>query len=212
VSAVRTFEPVSPAALARRLAASIDSRSAGRARVGFDGDESVGTAELADRVAEGLMNLGRAPVRISTRWWWQAASLRLEHGRYDLESRLSGWVDVGSLRREVIDPLGPAGSGRYLTRLRDPERDRAVREPYRHAPDNSVLLLDGALLETHELPLDWMVRVGVSAGRLARVLPADRLWEQDAFAEYYRRWPRADVVISYDHPENPAVRGLRPSR
>ena len=202
------YQPVGPEELARRLARWIDAAGDGRLRVGVDGDETVGTAELADRMGEALTDLGRPPIRVGTRWWWRAASLRLEHGRQDLESRLTGWVDAGALSRELVDPLHPKGSGRYLTRLRDPERDRAVREPYRQAPDGAVLLLDGPLLGTHELDLDLRVKVGVSTARLRRVLPDDRQWEVEAFATYDRDWPAPAVVLSYDHPATPAVRGL----
>jgi hypothetical protein len=202
------FEPLSPAALARRLAAAIDRRSASRLLIGFDGDETVGTGELADRVADELVALHRPVVRVSTKWWWRAASLRLEFGRQDVESRLVGWVDVGSLRREALDPLAPGGSGRYLTRLRDPERDRSVRDEYQQASEHAVVLIDGPLLQTHELALDLVVRVGVSPNRLSRVLPVDRQWELAAFAEYYRRWPQSEIVVSYDHPDAPALRGL----
>lgn len=207
-SAGPRFEPLSPDVLVRRLATAVDAISPGRVVVGFDGDESVGAADLADRVADALLSLNRPPIRVSTRWWWRAASVRLEYGKQDVESRLSGWVDVGSLRREVLDPLRPDGTGRHLTRLRDPERDRAVRDDYRLAPDNAVLLLDGPLLGTLDLELDLTVRIGVSAGRLARALPENRQWELEAFTDYQRRWPQPPIVISYDHPETPAIRGL----
>lgn len=203
-----SFLPVSPDELAARLGRWIDRAGDGRIRVGFDGDEAVGTAELADRVAAVLSGGGRPAIRISTRWWWRAASLRLEHGRRDVESRLNGWVDAGALSREVVDPLGPRGSGRYLPRLRDPDRDRALRDSYQQAPDRAVLLLDGPMLGTHSLDLDLRVKVGVSQGRLRRALPDDRQWEIEAFAAYDRDWPAAAVVLSYDHPGTPAVRGL----
>lgn len=202
------FQPLTPDELARRIARWIDRAGSGWVRVGVDGDETVGAAELADRVAAAVNDLDRPTVRVSTRWWWRAASLRLEHGRQDVESRLTGWVDAGALSREVVDPLRPGGNGRHLTRLRDPERDRAVRDAYRQAPDGAVLLLDGPLLGTHDLDLDLRVKVGVSPGRLRRVLPDDRQWEVDAFVEYDRNWPAPEVVLSYDHPATPAVRGL----
>ena len=202
------FVPVAPDELARRLARWIDRAGSGRLRVGIDGDETAGAAELADRVAAALADLQRPAIRVGTRWWWRAASLRLEHGRQDVESRLTGWVDAGALSREVVDPLGPHGDGRYLTRLRDPERDRSVRDVPREAPDGAVLLLDGPLLATLDLDLDLRVKVGVSAGRLRRVLPEDRQWEVEAFTAYDRDWPAPEVVLSYDHPATPAVRGL----
>lgn len=202
------FVPLGPEELARRLAGWIDRAGPGRLRVGIDGDDTVGAAELADRVGDALTALGRTPIRVSTRWWWRAASLRLEYGRRDVESRLSGWVDAGALSREVVDPLHPTGSGRYLTRLRDPERDRAVRDSYREAPERAVLLLDGPMLATHALDLDLRVKVGVSQGRLQRVLPDDRQWEIEAFTAYDRGWDEPEVVLSYDHPATPAARGL----
>lgn len=202
------FQPVSPTELVARLAHWIDRAGTGRLRVGFDGDEAVGTADLADRVAAVLTGLGRPTIRTGTRWWWRAASLRLEHGRHDLQSRLTGWVDGGALSRELLGPLGPTGTGRYLLRLRDPERDRAVREPYRQAPDRAVLLLDGPLLATLGLDLDLRLKVGVSPARLRRVLPDDRQWEVEAFDIYDREWPQPAVLLSYDHPATPAVRGL----
>ena len=202
------FVPVAPDDLARRLARWIDRAGTGRLRVGVDGDEATGAADLADRVADALADLQRPAIRVSTHWWWRAASLRLEHGRQDVESRLTGWVDAGALSREVVDPLGPSGDGRYLPRLRDPERDRSVRDERREAPGAAVLLLDGSLLATLGLDLDLRVKVGVSPGRLRRVLPDDRQWEVEAFLAYDRDWPAPEVVLSYDHPATPAVRGL----
>lgn len=202
------FRPVSPDELTRLLARWIDRAGSGRLRVGVDGDEAVGTAALADGIADALTGLDRPAVRVSTRWWWRAASLRLEHGRRDVASRLTGWVDGGALSREVVDPLGPGGTGRYLPRLRDPVRDRAVRDDYRQAPEAAVLLLDGPMLGTHDLDLDLRIGVGVSQGRLRRALPDERQWEIEAFAAYDRDWPAPAVVVSYDHPATPAVRGL----
>ena len=124
-------------------------------------------------------------------------------------SRLTGWVDVGALDRELLGPLAPGGSGRYLARLRDPVTDRPTRDAYRTAPDRAALLLDGPFLQAGGLRLDAEIELLVSAGRLARVLPAERGWELAAFADYHRTSP-ARVVIRYDHPANPAVRGLPP--
>jgi hypothetical protein len=191
--------------LVARLAGWIDGLAPeGRVLIGFDGDPATGGGELADGVAAAL---DRPVIRASTHWWWRAASLRLEQGREDVTSRLTGWVDAGALRRELLGPLGPGGSGRFLSRLRDPVTDRPAREQHRQAPDRAALLLDGPFLQLGVDGLDAEVEVQVSPARLARVLPADRHWELAAFAEY-QRTRAADVVIRYDHPASPAVRGL----
>ncbi len=208
------FLPLTPAALALRLARWIDLRGPDRLRVGFDGFPEVGTSELADAVAQHLTALQRPVIRISTQWWWRSAALRLEYGRQDVQSRLEGWVDVGSLRREAFDPLSPSGSGQYLTKLRDPRTDRAVRQEFGSATKNAVLLLDGPLLQTHQLAFDALVQVGVSAGRLQRTMPATRQWELEAAREYREvflpahPFGRPSVLISYEHPATPAARGL----
>ena len=171
----------------------------------------MGTTSLADRVAA---KLRRPSIRVSTRWWWRSASLRLENGREDVESRLTGWVDVAALQRELLDPLSPAGDGRYLTMLRDPQTDRSTRQAYRVAPPGAAVLLDGPLLGELVPRLDAVVHVQTSIGTLRRALPADRQWELAAFAEYEAHRaerPAADVVIAYNHPAAPAVWGL-PSR
>jgi len=205
------FVPLSPETLVTRLARWIDRKGAGRLRIGFDGPPEVGTAALADRVGLALEALNRPVIRVSTSQWLRPASLRLEYGRQDIESRLTGWVDVASLAREVFDPLAVDGTGRYLTELRDPLRDRAIRQSYRDAPDNSILLLDGSLLLTHALPWDHVVRVGTSAGALERALSEPAGWELAAYDRYRREWQQsvpAEVLLSYDHPDTPAVAGL----
>lgn len=205
------FVPLAPDTLVLRLARWIDRQGPGRLRIGFDGPPEVGTTDLADRVAAALGTLNRPAVRVSTRFWWRAASLRLEYGKQDVQSRLTGWVDVPSLAREVFEPLADNGSGRYLTELRDPSRDRAIRQAYQQAPADAVLLVDGPLLLTHDLPWDRVVRIGTSAGALERALPEAAHWELEAHQQYRRQWQQpapVDVVLSYDHPSSPAVSGL----
>lgn len=205
------FVPLSPAVLVSRLARWIDSLGQGQLAIGFDGPPEVGTADLADRVGDALHLLNRNVIRVSTNDWLRAASVRLEYGKQDLESRMTSWVDIGSLRRELFDRLGPGGDGQYLTTLRDPHTDRATRQPYRTAPDRPVLLLDGPLLLTHDLPLAGLVRVGTSPGALQRALPERDLWQVAAHTRYrdeFRPHEAADVVLSYDHPNTPAAAGL----
>ncbi|MBM9475715.1 uridine kinase [Nakamurella flavida] len=180
-----------------------------RLRVGIDGLAEAGAGELADRLAEVLRTRGRGVVRVDTSWWWRSAALRLEYGRQDVDMLLDGWVDAGALRREVLDPLGPGGSGEHLTRLRDPAADRSVRESRRPSPAGTVLVLDGPFLLTGALPLDLTVHLAVSPGRVRRILPPDRDWWAEAVERYARTGPadRADLVVSYDHPGAPAVAG-----
>ncbi|HEY7811855.1 MAG TPA: hypothetical protein VIC62_01375 [Nakamurella sp.] len=135
--------------LVRELADAIGRRTEPRPRIGFDGFEEIGATALADAVAQSPRELSRPVVRVATRWWWRAASLRLELGRTDVDVPLYGWVDTGTLRRELLDPVAtgscstvtdaatpasPVAAGSpagYLPRLRDPATDRPVRDSWR---------------------------------------------------------------------------------
>ena len=112
------------------------------------------------------------------------ASLRLEFGHTDPDMFLDGWLDVGGLRREVLEPAEPDGSGRVLPRLWDAAADRAHRDRYVDLPADGVVVLAGALLLGRGLPLDLAVHLRMSEQALARRLPADERWTLPAYARY----------------------------
>lgn len=202
------FRPLTPALLARDLADHIDRRPEPRPRVGIDGFTETGAATLADAVGERLRELGRPVIRASTRWWWRAASLRLELGRTDTDMLLYGWVDGGALRRELLDPVAAADPDGYLPRLRDPVTDRAIRDGRRPVRDAAVVLLDGPFLLTDPEGLDAVVHLRLSPAALARALPEDRQWWVPAFERYVadeRPADRSDATVTYDHPAAPAI-------
>ena len=204
------FTPATPERLVDSIARWIDDRSPERGVVGFDGPEEIGTAALADNVAARLIAVGRPAVRVSTRWWWRPASLRLEFGRQEVDTLLRGWVDSAALGREIIAPLA-AGASHIVARLRDPTTDRSLREQTEAVPANAVVLLDGPFLAALEFTVDALVHLKVSNAALARRLPAERQWWIPAFERYrreYRPEDRADVVVSYDHPSAPAMAGI----
>ncbi len=214
--AVGAFAPLRPDRLVAELAGWVRrSRSGDRPStvVGFDGPAEGGIGTLADEVAEALSHSGCAVVRASTAWWWRPAALRLEMGRQDIDMLLTGWVDDAALRRELLEPA--AGGGSYISRLRDPDTDRPVRQPPVRAPDRPVVLLDGPFLLATELPLDAVVGFRIGDSALARALPVHRQWWVEAFRTYAQRYEpqdRADVLISYDHPASPAAVGLADGR
>ena len=202
------FVPLTPARLVADLAKWISELELARPRIGIDGPIEIGAAGLADAVAAELPALGRPAVRVSTSWWWRPASLRLELGRTDVDMLLGGWVDDAALRRELLDPLGPGGTGRYLRRLRDPVTDRSVRE------DRIPVERAGRAAAGRPVPAGGRAAAGCRRARpgfaatLARSLPPDRQWwlrgVRPVPAED-RRSMSAAVVVAYDHPAAPAI-------
>ena len=164
---------------------------------------------LADALADALRVRGRPPIRVRTADFLRPAALRFEHGRDDPEAFYRDGVDHAALRREVLQPLAPGGSGRYLPTLWDAARDRATRAGYVDAPPAAVLLVDGAFLLGAGLPFDVTVHLWLSPGALRRRTdPAAHARELPAYAMYEAEVaPRevADLVVLGDDPRRPAL-------
>jgi hypothetical protein len=177
-------------------------------RVAVDGPDAADPGALATAVASRLPALGRPAEVVPAAGFWRPASLRLERGRTDPDARYTDWLDTGALAREVLDPLGPGGSGEFLPVLWDVERDRAARVPSRPMPPGGVLLVPGALLQGLGLAFDVVVHLRMApAARLRRTPPEDA-WQLPAFDRYDDEVDPAalaDAVVLADHPERPAL-------
>jgi hypothetical protein len=177
-------------------------------RVGIDGPPAAAPERLADALVDPLRARGRSAIRIRTTDFLRPASLRLEFGRDNPDSFYAGWFDEAGLAREVLDPAGPGGSGRVLTRLWDATTDRAAREPYRPLPPGAVLLVSGPLLLGGGLTFDVAVHLELSPAALARRTPAADRWTLPAYARYTEEVDPAafaDVVVRLDDPRRPAM-------
>ncbi|MFI1988660.1 uridine kinase [Actinoplanes sp. NPDC020271] len=191
--------------LTERLAGRESDR---RVRVAVDGADAAGPDRLADALVDPLRVLGRPAVRVDTRDFLRPASVRLEFGRANPDSFYAGWFDEAGLIREVLDPAGPGGSGRVVTRLWNAETDRAAREPYQDLPRNAIVLVSGPLLLGSGLPFDFTVHLELTAAALDRRTPAEARWTLPAFARYVDEVAPetfADVVVRFDDPRRPAL-------
>jgi hypothetical protein len=193
------------AELADRLAG---TDPGGRLRVAVDGATAADPGALADALVDPLRVRGRPAVRVSAGDFLRPASVRLEFGRTNPESYYTGWLDEPGLRREVLDPAGPGGSGRIVTRLWDARTDRATREPYRDLPPNAVVIVSGPLLLGAGLPFDVTVHLALSPAALDRRTGPEERWTLPAFARYRAEVDPAafaDVVVRLDDPMRPAL-------
>ena len=177
-------------------------------RVVVDGPPPTRPRALADAVAVELRTRGRGVVVVDADDYLRPASLRLEFGHTDPDAFLDGWLDAGGLRREVLDPAGPDGSGRVLPRLWDPDADRAYRDRYVDLPADGVVVLAGGLLLGRGLPVDVAVHLRMTAAALTRRLADGVAWTLPAYVRYEQeRDPagEADLLVLADHPERPAI-------
>jgi hypothetical protein len=167
-----------------------------------------GPAPLATALVEALRVRGRPAHAVPANGFLRAASLRLEQGRTNPDAFYTDWLDEAGLRREVLDPAGPDGSGRILPSLWDPATDRASRAEYRQLEPAAVVLVTGGFLLGGALGFDLTVHLVVSPAALARRTPPDWAWTLPAWRRYAAEvdpagW--ADVVVRTDDPRHPAV-------
>jgi hypothetical protein len=191
--------------LADRLAGQDPDR---RLRVAVDGAPAAAPETLADALVDPLRVRGRPAVRIATDDFLRPASVRLEYGRTNPDAFYSGWLNEAALRREVLDPAGPGGSGRIVTRLWDARADRATREPYTPLPPTAVVLVSGPLLLGAGLPFDFSVHLDLSAAALERRTERELRWTLPAYARYRAEVDPAsfaDLVVRLDDPRRPAL-------
>ncbi|MEV2270327.1 nucleoside/nucleotide kinase family protein [Nonomuraea africana] len=133
--AVTKARPISPALLVEELTERVAAWPRETwVRVLVDGAPAAGPALLADALVAPLRARGRAVRRVSAGDFLRPASLRLEYGGTDPDAFYDDWLDEGALRREVLGPLEPGGTGRILPALWDSEKDRATRAPYEVLP------------------------------------------------------------------------------
>ncbi|MDQ3465148.1 MAG: uridine kinase [Actinomycetota bacterium] len=208
MSAVPIWRPLPPEAVPEVVAELIERRRPDHPlRVAMDGAEPWEIELLTRLTGRWIAAAGRHAIRVQSRFFLRPRSLRYEHGRTDPDSYYD-WLDADGLRREVLDPLGPGGTSRFLPSLWDPAADRATRAEYAVAPPDAVVLVDGPLLLGRDLPFDLTVHVSVGAAALARRTPQDEHWTLPAFGRYVDEVDPvgiADVVIRTDDQQHPAL-------
>jgi len=206
--------PTSRAALAEEVVELVAARP-GRVRLLLDGPAPTRPGELAAEVATALRALGRPTVVVDAADFLRPASVRLEQGRTDPDALLERWLDDAALRREVLDPAAPDGSGRVLPRLWNTRTDRAYRDRYTTLPADGVLLVHGDLLLGRSFPAELAVHFRMSPAALARNLPEDARWTVPAHERYDREHDpgaEADLLVLAEHPDRPAVQRSHGSR
>ncbi|PWR13378.1 uridine kinase [Micromonospora acroterricola] len=208
------IRPISPDLLVTELTGRLADAAASaapkpaRLRVAIDGAPAAGPDALAAALVEPLRAQGRPVLHVRATDFLRPASLRFELGRTNPDAYYEGWVDEAGLRREVLDPAGPGGSGRLLPTLWDAAADRASRAAYVDLAPGGVVLVSGALLLGGGLPFDVTVHLELSAAALRRRTGPAEDWTLAAFDRYAEEVAPAsfaDVVVRADDPRRPAL-------
>ena len=207
---MRRYAAITPQLLAERLIDLLIERHPGQhpLRAALDGPGWVESGPLIEALRAGLPALGRPVALVRASDFYRDASLRFEHGKTDVESFYTGWLDVAALQREVLSPAAAAHGAQYLPALRDQATNRATRAEPTPLAAHGVLLVCGELLLGAGLAFDLVIHLAVSRSARKRLVPDDRRWTLPAFDRYdidVDPVALADVVIRYDDPQHPAI-------
>ncbi|HTI54038.1 MAG TPA: hypothetical protein VMC04_07380 [Verrucomicrobiae bacterium] len=215
-----------------RVAAAVLALPATRiVRVGIDGVDGAGKTTLADELRDRLAESGRPVIRASVDGFHHPKPVRYRRGRSSPEGFYRDSYDYAALRRLLLDPLGPGGTGRFRRAIFDVDADHPVDAPEERAMPGSILLLDGIFLHRPELRDTWdfsvFLRVEWIRSHRRRdatgtpepvdpEAPATRRY-RDGQRLYFHEcapWECASIVVDNDDLDAPFVveRGGRPGR
>ena len=162
----------------------------GHAIVAIDG--FAGTAEFADHLAEAIKRTGHAVFRSSIRNFRQPPVPRYSGGSVALERTL----DLETLHRVLLDPFRDGGSGSFVLAAFDPDREAPIPQKWRTAKPDSLLIIDGELLQQPELRGLWHYTVWIESG-------AEPGPEQAEYLKKQKPAATATTVVDNADPEHP---------
>jgi uridine kinase len=162
-------------------------------RVGLDGRSAAGKTTLADALADMLRSTRNRPVvRASIddfhRPGHKFRSIREE---WTPQTYYDESYDYVAFRDLVLRRLGPGGDRRIRTAIFDSYHDVPLPNPWHIAPENAILIVDGAFLQRDELRSHWdyLIWLKVDADTvLARAQKRDVAWvgSEDVVDHCYR--------------------------
>ena len=187
-----------------------------RIRVAIDGVDGAGKTTFADALAPLVAARGRPIIRASVDDFHQPRAIRYARGKYSPDGFFLDSYDYPALRRLLLDPLGPAGSGDYIARHFDHRTDEFVAPQPLQASPAAALIVDGIFLHRPELRACWDISIFLQVDfTVSRARNAARDGTPEALdpdTPYSRRYnggqqrylrecapaEQADIVIDYN--------------
>ncbi|TPW70733.1 uridine kinase [Schumannella sp. 10F1B-5-1] len=171
----------------------------GRIMIAVDGLDGVGRAAFAGDLVEALRRDDRAAFSADLADFGRSRAELLERVGDDGEVGDEGWyrehLDVGLLRRALVEPFRMGGSAGFQLAAFDPDRDAPRESAWTTAPADADLVVHGAFANRPELRDLWSFSVWLEApeevayARLAAATGTRR--DPDADEHRRRRWAQA---------------------
>ena len=205
--------PARVAVLEYVAAAVLALPSRGPLRVAIDGVDGAGKTMFGDELRDRLVPSGRPVIRATVDGFHNPKPIRYRRGRGSPEGFYRDSYDYATLKRVLLDPLGPGGTGRFQRAVFDVDADVPVEAPEERALPGSILLLDGILLHRPELRPCWdysiFLRVEwIRNHRLRHRPEPGQPRYQEGQNIYFREcepWTHARIVIDNDDLAAPFI-------
>jgi uridine kinase len=206
------------AKLADRLVVTSPDRTV---RVAIDGVDGAGKTTFADELGAIVIAMGRPVIRSTVDGFHNPKAIRYQRGRHSPEGFFEDSYNYAALKKYLLDPLSPGGSGRYRQAFFDHVTDDTVTAKDVEALPSSILLIDGIFLHRPELLAYWDASIflqtdfAVSVARSAsrdgsspdpaalsnrRYVEGQRLYLRSCLPE-----KKATVVINYNDLSSPSI-------
>jgi len=146
-------------------------------RVAIDGVDASGKTTLADELAAFLIKRGRPVIRASVDGFHQSRAERHRQGANSPEGYYADSFDYDSVRKVLLEPLGPRGNRIYRRMVFDYRTDTPSMTEEEQAPEDAILLFDGVFLLRPEINELWDYRIFVKvpfAVTIERAILRDR--------------------------------------
>jgi len=194
-------------------------------RVAIDGVDASGKTTFTDALAESLKATPRQIIRASVDDFHLPRAIRHRRGSLSPKGFYQDSFDYPALIKNLLKPLGPAGTRRYQTKVFDLDSDCAASSEIRLANDAAILLMDGIFLLRPELLPYWDLTILLHADfsntlirgvkrdaelfgskqaaekrYQVRYIPGQKIYHSQA-----RPFEKADIVIDNDQLEDPKI-------
>jgi uridine kinase len=186
----------------------------GRTIVAVDGIDGAGKKPFADDLAAAITRAGHSVFRASMGDFHKPRADRYARGIDSAEGYYQDSFNYSVFRRVLIDPFRMGGSTGFVTEAFDVARDAVIESNWKTAPQDAMLIIDGAFLNRPELRGLWnyslwlevpavaakarMEELDGPAGLSARYKGAQKLYEKDA-----KPSAAATATIDNADPEHP---------
>lgn len=149
-------------------------------RVAVDGIDGAGKTTFADELGAVLRDRDHTVIRASVDGFHNPREARYQRGRHSPVGYYLDSFDYDRLRRVLLDPLSPGGSGRYVPAVHDVASEQSLDIEPRQAAVGSVLVFDGIFAHRPELAGYWDCSVFLKVDRPVAV---ERMRRRDGAVE-----------------------------